>query len=448
MRLSEMELIAGLQHSNVFVRDTILDHFEDAKRAHVEVTRATIAAIDRYGWENALLWPHRIASCELDDESLLWGLDQIERTDESRPQDNMRLHLARMVRNAPIEILEPHLGRIFGNDVFNESFSPVSGPNPTAAERLKRRLEVWEHDPDRCWELLHEHCDSLADVATFDDADIPYAELLVERIASAGKRYEPDIVAELQDTDSGQGDPREWLIGVMIILAGHIRSEAAIPHLLEQYEVDWDWYNEEIMYALVRIGTESVHRFVSDFYNAQPWYVRNYLVGVLENVHHDNAIECILPLIDKEDDDFLRGQLGLALASHFDDRSIEPARDLYFELPEDRERDGIVTRLFALACLADVDLPEKDDWGRQIEDDWREFERRRHKADKELIELARRLDAAKSPPPRIHPPFAGEPEFAVTETFVRETPRVGRNDPCPCGSGKKYKKCCLRSKIS
>jgi preprotein translocase subunit SecA len=24
---------------------------------------------------------------------------------------------------------------------------------------------------------------------------------------------------------------------------------------------------------------------------------------------------------------------------------------------------------------------------------------------------------------------------------VRTGPRVGRNDPCPCGSGKKYKKC-------
>ena len=22
-------------------------------------------------------------------------------------------------------------------------------------------------------------------------------------------------------------------------------------------------------------------------------------------------------------------------------------------------------------------------------------------------------------------------------------PKIGRNDPCPCGSGKKYKKCCL-----
>jgi hypothetical protein len=28
-------------------------------------------------------------------------------------------------------------------------------------------------------------------------------------------------------------------------------------------------------------------------------------------------------------------------------------------------------------------------------------------------------------------------------TFKRESPRVGRNDPCPCGSGKKHKKCCL-----
>jgi len=25
-----------------------------------------------------------------------------------------------------------------------------------------------------------------------------------------------------------------------------------------------------------------------------------------------------------------------------------------------------------------------------------------------------------------------------------ELPKVGRNEPCPCGSGKKYKKCCMR----
>jgi preprotein translocase subunit SecA len=33
-------------------------------------------------------------------------------------------------------------------------------------------------------------------------------------------------------------------------------------------------------------------------------------------------------------------------------------------------------------------------------------------------------------------------EGARVKTIVREAPKVGRNDLCPCGSGKKYKKCC------
>ena len=31
-----------------------------------------------------------------------------------------------------------------------------------------------------------------------------------------------------------------------------------------------------------------------------------------------------------------------------------------------------------------------------------------------------------------------------TSHTVVKAPKVGRNDPCPCGSGKKYKKCCGR----
>lgn len=38
----------------------------------------------------------------------------------------------------------------------------------------------------------------------------------------------------------------------------------------------------------------------------------------------------------------------------------------------------------------------------------------------------------------------GEPSFYIPPKQVkREAPKVGRNDPCPCGSGKKYKKCCM-----
>ncbi len=44
-----------------------------------------------------------------------------------------------------------------------------------------------------------------------------------------------------------------------------------------------------------------------------------------------------------------------------------------------------------------------------------------------------------------HPAPEGETAEESEEqegTFRRETPKVGRNDPCPCGSGKKYKQCC------
>lgn len=41
----------------------------------------------------------------------------------------------------------------------------------------------------------------------------------------------------------------------------------------------------------------------------------------------------------------------------------------------------------------------------------------------------------------------GVPEttYSRPDTYVREQPKIGRNDTCMCGSGKKYKNCCLKS---
>jgi preprotein translocase subunit SecA len=38
--------------------------------------------------------------------------------------------------------------------------------------------------------------------------------------------------------------------------------------------------------------------------------------------------------------------------------------------------------------------------------------------------------------------YSGQLPEEKVGTYKREEPKVGRNDPCPCGSGKKYKKCC------
>jgi preprotein translocase subunit SecA len=44
--------------------------------------------------------------------------------------------------------------------------------------------------------------------------------------------------------------------------------------------------------------------------------------------------------------------------------------------------------------------------------------------------------------------FEGQGKKVVKKVTIvrREAPKIGRNDPCPCGSGKKYKNCCGMNK--
>ena len=42
-------------------------------------------------------------------------------------------------------------------------------------------------------------------------------------------------------------------------------------------------------------------------------------------------------------------------------------------------------------------------------------------------------------------PWLAEPSSLGALTYRRTSPKIGRNDPCPCGSGKKYKKCCIEA---
>ena len=39
-------------------------------------------------------------------------------------------------------------------------------------------------------------------------------------------------------------------------------------------------------------------------------------------------------------------------------------------------------------------------------------------------------------------PYDNDRWWIISEPYKRETPKIGRNNKCPCGSDKKYKKCC------
>jgi preprotein translocase subunit SecA len=71
-----------------------------------------------------------------------------------------------------------------------------------------------------------------------------------------------------------------------------------------------------------------------------------------------------------------------------------------------------------------------------------------HQDDAEEIERRRREAAERENMAFQHAQASalGEQEQAeeaddTPQTYTREQPKVGRNEPCPCGSGKKYKQC-------
>ncbi|MCH8499725.1 MAG: preprotein translocase subunit SecA [Marinobacter sp.] len=72
----------------------------------------------------------------------------------------------------------------------------------------------------------------------------------------------------------------------------------------------------------------------------------------------------------------------------------------------------------------------------QSEEEMAELERRRRE------ELERQMAAAKMRHDQDNGGKADDNGAQRPETFVRQDRKVGRNEPCPCGSGKKYKQCC------
>ncbi|MAT94704.1 MAG: preprotein translocase subunit SecA [Halioglobus sp.] len=80
----------------------------------------------------------------------------------------------------------------------------------------------------------------------------------------------------------------------------------------------------------------------------------------------------------------------------------------------------------------------------QRQDEAEEIERqRREAAERERMAYQHAEASALAEETGRPLPEGQAPESMETpRTFTREQPKVGRNEPCPCGSGKKYKQCC------
>ncbi len=101
-------------------------------------------------------------------------------------------------------------------------------------------------------------------------------------------------------------------------------------------------------------------------------------------------------------------------------------------------------RVLTVAVVLGITLPDAERWKRLRDWEHERLERRNAAMEENGWGLLRTAvgDSGLLREVDVEP----EPEVGVevTTPIHRSGPKVGRNDPCPCGSGKKYKKCCGR----
>ena len=90
MRLSESEIINGLMHDKVIVREEVVRYFTRTQRVQPDITRKVVQAIDHFGWKDVFRWAYQIRDFTLDETLMTWALEQIHRSDNGAPGENLR----------------------------------------------------------------------------------------------------------------------------------------------------------------------------------------------------------------------------------------------------------------------------------------------------------------------------------------------------------------------
>jgi preprotein translocase subunit SecA len=140
--------------------------------------------------------------------------------------------------------------------------------------------------------------------------------------------------------------------------------------------------------------------------------------------------------------------LAHSLLSQFAQEGIEVARQLLVGRELDFDEKGLRNYLLETCTLMGERFPEYDEWmateKAEKAEHWKRVKELEGDPQGLLLFALEKLtgkkatDVAKAKPPVLPSPRLSLPR----KPEVKQ--KVGRNDPCPCGSGKKFKACCMR----
>ncbi len=313
--------------------------------------------------------------------------------------------------------LEDDLLRIFGSERISsimdrlgiDEDQPIEHRLVTKAiENAQRRVEAHNFE-------IRKHLLEYDNVMN-QQREVIYSQ---RREVLAGEDLKDSVIEMIEEQAEGIVDlyadekahPEDWnLKGLQDVVYQQFSFRWAVPSEEEAGTTRFrDGLNRErLKELLLQVVKEAYQKKEEEFGAATLRYLEKVIMLQSVDYHWKDHLLAI---------DQLKEGIGLRGYGQKDPR-IEYQKEAYQMFLEmlERIKKDTVEKLFAVQIAKEEEVKEM-------------------KAERKQTFILSRGEAAQS--------AGGETEDGKGVTVRREGKKVGRNDPCPCGSGKKYKKCCL-----
>ena len=250
-----------------------------------------------------------------------------------------------------------------------------------------------------------------------------------------------------------------WMNGLLITAIGlmGLDDPSAMEFLFQMLTDDVEYYNDSVASSLAHLGSQAFMVECKNRYLGRDYIARMSMMDVTDRAYAPWAADYCREMIALEDDVELRSWQAHSLSDQCMSQDVELLRALEEEDIGDGENIELNEKLKVLSVLFQDDFDAENPIFDEIE--------ARKKTIRECP--AALTTSGKCPHCRgyhssDHDDLDDTHEFGELDgtvlnrknksatasvpgpTTVRNVVRVNRNSACPCGSGKKYKKCCMR----
>ncbi|KGP74710.1 SEC-C metal-binding domain-containing protein [Pontibacillus yanchengensis] len=238
------------------------------------------------------------------------------------------------------------------------------------------------------------------------------AKRIIDRMIQEEWLTEKDILQVIQEKDNNSASKI-----IYVYAAGETNEPSLIPALASLLEVDFedDMLAQEVIHALIKIGSDEVVQAV------KPYCFKDgasfYAIDVIQNIKSSLAHDTLLSMFDEVEGPMEKTLIASALCTQLTVEGI-PKVEYMVENGYEESMLELDEDLYCCCVINEIEHPKLPVWEEKINS-------KTTPSDEEIFQQLQE--------------YMQQYENQNTPT---KSKKVGRNEPCPCGSGKKYKKCC------